>query len=532
MATLNKNLMKFPLFSLTFILILLLTACSSPTPTSIPFATEIPSPTPQPLTGVWMGAVTKPDGSSASIQLTFNESNAVLSIEPFTKTWQLDVTRANGEIQFLLMGNKIDPFTQINFLGSLANNVLSGDITWDGQQTFITFVPIVSVNPSLLESYEGLYRFESGRAFSIIVSPEYSSGGLYFFSQSLMLTDFESGALRGLYAFSENNFGIGVLRVAGAPFDGRVEFIKDAQGNISGLMWWDEFDGVTPSASSGQFATRISFTFEDVTYESADGTVLSGRFNLPEAGDPLAAFVMLHGSEAGTKDNFGQQLMSHYMMSRGIAILNTDKRGVGDSGGNYVEAPSTRNINNLAADAIAGVEYLLTRPEIDATRIGLIGGSQSGWIIPVAASESENVSFFVIISGPVISAGQEDRYSTVTNDGDTAVTYDAEKLNQTLREMEPSGVDPIPVLAELTQPGLWLWGSVDKNVPATVSAENLQVLIDGGKNNFSYVMLPSGDHNLNESPHGYFAEIPYSPRVLYYSALTRWLEENNISPKE
>ena len=510
----------------------LLTACAAPVPapTSTPIFALFSARTS--LIGEWLGGITRANGSTISIVLNFDGTEPILNIEPLTKDWLLTLTQEDQAVHFSTIGDTADPFKRVEFTGSFSSGLLDGEVNWDGEVISIKFTPIASVDDAVFEKYEGVYKFDSGRALSIIHSPSYESNGLQFFHQGLTMTDFNSGALRGLYPLDDFTFAVGALRVVGAPFVGRLQFIVDEQGNVIGLMWWDEFDGVTPSASSGQFATRISFTFEDVTYESADGTVLSGRFNLPEAGDPLAAFVMLHGSEAGTKDNFGQQLMSHYMMSRGIAILNTDKRGVGDSGGNYVEAPSTRNINNLAADAIAGVEYLLTRPEIDATRIGLIGGSQSGWIIPVAASESENVSFFVIISGPVISAGQEDRYSTVTNDGDTAVTYDAEKLNQTLREMEPSGVDPIPVLAELTQPGLWLWGSVDKNVPATVSAENLQVLIDGGKNNFSYVMLPSGDHNLNESPHGYFAEIPYSPRVLYYSALTRWLEENNISPKE
>ena len=175
---------------------------------------------------------------------------------------------------------------------------------------------------------------------------------------------------------------------------------------------------------------------------------------------------------------------------------------------------------------------MATRPEIDSAKLGLIGGSQAGWVIPIAVADSDKVAFFVIQSGPVLSFAQEDRYSSVTNDGDTAATYDAEKLDQTLREMKPGGVDPIPVIAELTQPGLWLWGSVDKNVPSTVSAENLQTIIDSGKTNFSYAILPNGDHNLNESAHGYFAEIPYSPRVLYFSKLTEWLEQNGLTSKE
>ena len=61
---------------------------------------------------------------------------------------------------------------------------------------------------------------------------------------------------------------------------------------------------------------------------------------------------MLHGSEPGTKDNFGNQQMSTFMASQGIAILTYDKRGVGESEGSYVESASERNLSLTAQDAI------------------------------------------------------------------------------------------------------------------------------------------------------------------------------------
>jgi hypothetical protein len=235
--------------------------------------------------------------------------------------------------------------------------------------------------------------------------------------------------------------------------------------------------------------------------------------------------MMLHGSEQGTRDNFGNQLMAHYMISRGFAILNYDKRGVGESGGTYQEAASASNLQKLAEDAVAGVGYLASNPEIDVKRIGLIGFSQAGWVIPLAASESGHISFFVILSGPMVSTAHENLYSTYADDGDSPKDFDPQKVDQILRETQPSGVDPIPIVQNLTQEGLWLWGSVDKSVPAIVSAENLQVLIDSGKSNFSYTIFPGGDHNLNISTNGLFAEIPYSPGLLFYSTLTEWLEK-------
>jgi len=518
----------------TLLLLCVLSACASLTATP---ATASPTPLPptptaatlasrDTLTGNWLGAATKPDGTTASIPISFDGSEAKLSIEPRTQSWKLTLTQNNEDIQFTAAGGTRDPFKQIEFTGTFVNGVLAGELNWDGTTSAIPFTPIAVVDKNILDKYEGVYRFESGRSVSIIVSPEYSSGGLQFFSKTLMLTDFESGALRGLYPFDDYTFAVGVSRVVGAPFAGRIQFITDDQGNTTGLMWWDDVNDVISAGTSGQFAERVQYTSEDVPFTSADGTKLMGRISLPESNIPLPAFMELHGSEQGTRDNFGNKVMAHYMISRGFAVLAYDKRGVGDSEGIYQEAPSPSNLQKIAEDAIAGVEYLASRPEIDAKRIGLIGGSQAGWVIPLAASQSDVISHIVILSGPVESTLQEDVFSSYTNDGDTATNYDDAKITEQIRKLEPRGFDPIPIIAELDQRGLWLWGSVDKSVPVTLSVENLQALIESGKNNFSYEVFPNGDHNLNESPHGLFDEIPYSPRVLFYSALAKWLETN------
>jgi pimeloyl-ACP methyl ester carboxylesterase len=428
------------------------------------------------------------------------------------------------------MGGTREPFQKIEFKGTFANNVFSGELNWDGTTSVISFTPVVSVDKTILAKYEGVYRFESGRALSIIVSPKYSSDGLYFVSQTLLMTDFENGALRGLYPVDDSSFMIGVLRAVGAPFDGRLQFVKDEQGNVAGLMWWKIPNDLLSSLVPSEFASRVAYTSEDVPFTSVDGTKLMGRLSLSESNIPMPAFMMLHGSEPGTRDNFGAKLMTHYMISHGFAILNYDKRGVGDSEGIYPEAASESNFHKQADDAVAGAEYLASRPEIDAKRIGLIGSSQAGWVIPIAALQSKQVSYFVILSGPVASVAHESVFSNYTNDGDTStIRYDDATITQQLRGMSPRGFDPIPVIVKLKQPGLWLWGGVDKSQPVTYGAENLQSIIDSGKTNFSYQIFPNADHGLTASPHGVLVEVPYSPGIVFYRALTEWLKMN-MSP--
>jgi alpha/beta superfamily hydrolase len=512
--------------SIILILVCLLSACVAPQPAII---TPLPTIVPEKLTGEWLGGYIQPDGMIISIILNFTDAGGTLMIQPFGKTWNLsDFNQEETKVIFNVNGTSTDPFEEIRFEGEFINNEYAGKLHWDGIIYQIAFTQLTQIDSHSLEKYIGLYRFDSGLAVSVLLSPSYETGGLEFFPPGLMYTDFTTGDSRGLYPLEESTFGIGSARVLAYPLEGRkIKFIFNESGKVTGLQALDGID-----ETKIETAVRINYSVEDVKFTSADGEVMVGLLTSPETDKLHPAFMMLHGSEQGVKDGFGQQILAHYMVSNGAALLTYDKRGVGGSGGTYRESASESNIKLIASDAVAGVDYLYTRPEVDSARIGLIGGSQAGWVIPIAAAESDKLAFFVILSGPVVSVAHEDRYSSTTNDGDSAVNYDVEKLDQVLRSMNSSGVDPIPVLAELTQPGLWLWGSVDKSVPATVSAENLQTLIDSGKSNFSFATLQSGDHNLNESVHGYFAEIPYARRVLYFSKLTEWLEQNNIISKE
>ncbi len=511
----------------TLLLLCVLTACTSPTPIppAIVDSTNTVSAPLEPLTGEWIGAITKPDGSTASIVIHLNETESILNIEPLTHNWKLDLSQTNGNLEFSATGSTNDPFKEINFTGTYSSGNFSGDMNWDGQTSKVIFAQIKTIDPSVLEKYEGVYRFESGRVLSIIVSPSFTAGGFTFFSNSLMLTDFDSGAFRGLYPLTEDTFAIGALRVVGAPFEGQIQFVENDQGNIESLIWKDN------SSALEQLATRVSIKHEDITYTSADGTKLAGSLSMPDTSEIHPAIMMLHGSEPGTHDNVSNKVMMHFMVSQGFAILNYDKRGVGASEGKYVEAASPVNLQRHAEDAKAGVQYLLSRPEIDPQKIGLIGYSQAGWVIPLAVSQSQNISFFVVLSGPVASTAHDSRFNAYTSGVSlSSAQYNDAFITQQLRDFSPSGFDPLPVIAELDQKGLWLWGSVDKTVPATFCAENLQKIIDTGKDNFSYQILPNGDHGLNESQNGYFTEIPYSPRVLFYSALADWLEQYVLVP--
>lgn len=140
---------------------------------------------------------------------------------------------------------------------------------------------------------------------------------------------------------------------------------------------------------------------EEVSYENKSaGIKIAGTLSLPTGDGPFPAVLLLTGSGAQDRN---ESIMGHkpfwviadYLTRRGIAVLRVDDRGVGGTGGNLMESTSSE----LADDALAGVEFLRSRKEVDAKRIGLIGHSEGGIIGPLAATRSSNIAFVVMLAG-------------------------------------------------------------------------------------------------------------------------------------
>jgi pimeloyl-ACP methyl ester carboxylesterase len=158
-----------------------------------------------------------------------------------------------------------------------------------------------------------------------------------------------------------------------------------------------------PTLSRPQEPKRpFPYLEEEVEYEnSGAGVTLAATLTYPNSGGPFPAVVLLTGSGPQNRDEelFGHKpflVLSDYLTRRGIAVLRADDRGVGGSGGDF----KTCTTADFAGDALAGVEYLMSRKEIDPKRIGLVGHSEGGMMAPIAASQSSDVAFIVLMAAP------------------------------------------------------------------------------------------------------------------------------------
>ncbi|MEO9850213.1 MAG: prolyl oligopeptidase family serine peptidase [Reichenbachiella sp.] len=236
-------------------------------------------------------------------------------------------------------------------------------------------------------------------------------------------------------------------------------------------------------------------TFNEVTYQS-EGTTISGGLWLPEKKGPHPAMVIVHGSGRATKN--AAHYMALHFVEMGFAVLSHDKRGVGKSEGTYVGRFNTskENLELLAKDVSAGVEFLKTRSDIDTNQIGLYGWSQAGWITPIVASMQEGLKFSILISGPTVTVGEENYYSQLTGDGSVNPGLSREEMSRKLKERGPYGVDPMPLLKKMNMPGLWLLGDADQSIPIPETVANLDKLINEDNRNFTYHVFDRANHGL------------------------------------
>ncbi|MDR3008279.1 MAG: alpha/beta hydrolase [Sphingobacterium sp.] len=98
------------------------------------------------------------------------------------------------------------------------------------------------------------------------------------------------------------------------------------------------------------------------------------------------------GTMAGTK-MFAR--IANYLTPKGYVVLRMDDRGVGKTTGEYRYATTA----DFAQDVLGAVEFLKKEPNVDLQKIGLLGHSEGGAVISIAASQSTDVKFLISLAG-------------------------------------------------------------------------------------------------------------------------------------
>jgi uncharacterized protein len=340
-------------------------------------------------------------------------------------------------------------------------------------------------------------------------------------------------------------------------FDGTSGVLHKAEdGNwTSTLGWTGRPDGKSAALSDcaqgeirfdGTEGHRIGFDVTETVFDAA-GVEHAGRLVMPKGRDPVPVVVLLHGSEHDSARDFYP--LQRILPAEGVGVFVYDKRGTGASGGEY-----TQDFSRLADDAVAALTEARRMAGSRAGRVGYQGGSQGGWIAPLAASRTP-VDFVIVSFGLAISPLEEDRSEVelemglkghsaedtakalevagaaeaVMESGFTAgfaefdavrakyrdepwykdlhgnftrflLPYNAADLREKGKAFvfgTPWRYDSMPVLRAATAPELWILGEDDLDAPSAETSRRLKELGAAGRP-FTVALFPRAEHGIYE----------------------------------
>jgi pimeloyl-ACP methyl ester carboxylesterase len=282
---------------------------------------------------------------------------------------------------------------------------------------------------------------------------------------------------------------------------------------------------------------------EDAVGFSNQGLRLEGSVLVPPGPGPHPGVVFIHGSSTPSRDDL--RFFADAFARNGVASLIYDKRPAepDDSGDHRVD------LRDLAADAAAAVRALREHPGVDASRVGLWGFSQGGWVAPIAATQAQEVAFLIVVSGPGVTYAEQVKHANAerlrrkgfSEDAVRSALQHLEALDDYARgrvvaaaaqagldaawrqawakhanlprrlpddeELRSSvrwrnlDLDPRQYWRAIKAPVLLLYGGQDAAVPATASAERITAALnEDGEADVTVHHFPQADHNLQPAP--------------------------------
>lgn len=293
-------------------------------------------------------------------------------------------------------------------------------------------------------------------------------------------------------------------------------------------------------------AARILFEVTDTTFRSGDVS-LRGRLVMPASTAQVPVVVLVHGSERYSGVALYHE--QHLFPANGVGVFVYDKRGTGGSRGDY-----TQDFSMLADDALAALGEARRLGASRIGRIGFHGSSQGGWVAPLAATRAP-VDFVVVAYGLAESPADEDAaqvmldltaagfgadthtlarrvtdataevmatkspqsyaalravrgayrhepwWSAMTGEYTGQVVQYPVWLTRLLLPRFDAGTpwryDPLPVLASVDVPQLWMIAARDVQAPPERTLERLATLARNGRP-ITTAVFPETDHGLVE----------------------------------
>ncbi|NQT59718.1 MAG: alpha/beta hydrolase [Bacteroidetes bacterium] len=150
------------------------------------------------------------------------------------------------------------------------------------------------------------------------------------------------------------------------------------------------------------------YTAQDIYFtDNETGITFGGTVTVPNGEGPFPACILVSGSGQQNRDeeifNHRPFLVLADALSRaGIAVLRYDDRGVGESGGDPMQATTL----DFSHDAAAALNWLSDQLYVNQDAVGVIGHSEGGAIAVMLGSERSDIDWLVLLAAPGVPGNE------------------------------------------------------------------------------------------------------------------------------
>ncbi|WP_053991664.1 S9 family peptidase [Mangrovimonas sp. TPBH4] len=293
---------------------------------------------------------------------------------------------------------------------------------------------------------------------------------------------------------------------------------------------------------------------EEISFQS-DGLNLKGTIWYPNNDHNQKALIIVASS--GSSDRSASRAESILFAQRGFTTFHYDKRGTGNSEGDW----QTATMEELLQDDINAIKYFSKSTGIPLATIGIKGSSQGAAKIPYILSELQNLNYGIVVSCPGVSLLESD-LNYWKNRNTEAIgneIQDATKLQRKVFEFiagELSRTDleaalknenskswfphvwvpnfdeiqtdkkllysPIPYFETTKQPVLILQGTKDEIIPENSYEMISKALIKSNNENYKTLLLDGASHSMyyvGESDFSYWSKLHPD----YLATINNWI---------
>jgi dipeptidyl aminopeptidase/acylaminoacyl peptidase len=259
-----------------------------------------------------------------------------------------------------------------------------------------------------------------------------------------------------------------------------------------------------------------------VRFKARDGMTIPNILYKPHqasASSKAPALVWVHGGPGGQTTQ-GYSSVIQYLVNHGYVVLGINNRGSSGYGKTFFAADDRKHGREPLWDCVDAKEYLASLPYVDASRIGIIGGSYGGYMVLAALAFQPDVFDVGIdifgVSNWVRTLESMPTWWEAQRKALMAEIGDLKTDAQMLRD-----VSPVFHADKIRKPLLVLQGAND---PRVIKAESDDIVAAVKKNGVpvEYIVFPDEGHGFSKKKN----------QIEGYGAVLRFLDQHLKGKKE